>query len=672
MSLAYEREEGLNYFFILSNPLVYFCGWMNFDFSNVLSGFYYKGIKVLSDLRVGIKDDGKRWLSLPKKFIIHPTHAEFLWDGVKVSLLVPEKEPALLCRVELDEGGKVIFEPRISNRRIHFRQNISFLFFRGYPSREGKEEDGFLLYNGDCITGVRTEVKAGRAELSIFSSSEMGDVRKVKNLDFDSLLSEKKNSIEKLLEKTCIETPDERLNKAIQWSKIATEMNYKETDMGKGYYAGLPRFPCFWGRDTGWILYAPLFYGEFQKVKESVQLFFNKSIGGKIPNYVSEKCDYASVDSGLLLGIISYYYYRWSGDSEFIRSNWENLRKIAEYIYKRDRDGDLLPESGFPGSVLSEAWMDFAIRWGSEIDVVGEWAFYLKCLLELSEELSLEKDERWKDTFQSVKRKINQDFWNEKRNFFYDHKRRFPLRIFGKYSPSITINCAVPILFELIEREKVDAVLERFSSPDFLTKWGIRCRSKKNWNYMGGNHSFAYHYGMVWPFTNAWIGWAAFKNHNADLGFLLLEIFKFLTETNTPGGINETVPGDFFDRSDCPLQTWSSALFFAFVVGGLCGIDCRKDAVRILPHFGEWEWLKIKKLRVGSEEISVEYRKDGKKWIAEISIEGKNQRRIELGFPEEGKVEPEVEWWIIKDKDSHVLTRFLLNPGERKVLTLWK
>lgn len=688
--LRYDKTTDLNYFFVLSGALSYLTGLMNFSFRNVLCGFYFHNFKVIKDLRIGVGDE-PRWINgSASRFSIYPTHCDFDFDECMIRMVVGENRPSLSILIEMKDRNDLTIKPVACNRKIHLWQNFGFTFFMGYRGKKMSDRDGILFSRGDCwcaikvdpkpeiLDGVARVINADRVLIHILAGEDEGVIDEVKKLDFDEIMDVKRRRLAEILERSEIQTPDERLNQAIQWAKIATEMNYHEFKFGEGYFAGLPRFPAFWGRDSGWIGFAPLFYGRMDRVKKMLGMFINaQRDDGKIPNYVSStRRDYSSIDSQLLLGILAYYYYRWSGDGEFIRSIWKSLLKAADYVYSRDVDGDHLPETSCPITILSEAWMDFSIRWGSEIDVAGEWCFFLQKLAELCRELNLPGDpHRWEETSRIVREKINGDFWNSRKQFFYDLERRFPLSIFGRYDSSLTINCMVPILYDLVDWDKRCKVYDRLMDEGFMTPWGIRCRSKENPFYMGGNHSLAYHYGMVWPFTNAWVLWASLRDHQTKLGFRLLDVFKLLTEANTPGAINETVPGDFFDASDCPVQTWSSALFFAAVMGGLCGIEVNapKREFVVNPHMkDEWNFLRIRRVRVGDDEFSVEYIRTEKGFKVKVVCSG--EWTATIGVPLSKGSKPDVtggEWKLVENEwDAHVMVKVKLQPGVEREVTV--
>jgi glycogen debranching enzyme len=72
------------------------------------------------------------------------------------------------------------------------------------------------------------------------------------------------------------------------YEKAKTSLQYLKAEydgLGEGICAGLPRFPNYWARDTGWSLRGYLAVGDYRFARSIIENFFKHQ--AKAPSLVS-------------------------------------------------------------------------------------------------------------------------------------------------------------------------------------------------------------------------------------------------------------------------------------------------------------------------------------------------------------------------------------------------
>ena len=160
------------------------------------------------------------------------------------------------------------------------------------------------------------------------------------------------------------ETPDARLNEALRWAEVAIDQAQVrlggETGLVAGYYesgdSARPGFGWFFGRDTLWTTYAINSYGDFALTRSALDFLIRRQRGdGKIMHEYSQAAAfvdwkstpyfYASADSTPLFIMAMQDYVATSGDVEYVRRNWEAIRKAWTFERAHDSDGDGIYEN---------------------------------------------------------------------------------------------------------------------------------------------------------------------------------------------------------------------------------------------------------------------------------------------------------------------------------------
>jgi glycogen debranching enzyme len=330
---------------------------------------------------------------------------------------------------------------------------------------------------------------------------------------------------------------------------------------------------------------------------------------------------YVAGDSTPLYVILCSEYAKWSGDKEFLGENWESIKDALDWCERMDVDGDLLIDNPPAG----HQWFDYGEK--NMIDLVAIWQKALEEGVYIARLLGKEDLARkWEDKARKVNRILNEDFWNAKRNFFYD--RKLPDDSFLDLA---TCNPLIPLLWREIEENKAEIALSYFASPPFTTDWGVRTTSKDERIY----NPWGYHEGTVWPLVTGWASWAQFVNCHPIEGYANLLRNAKMTRDFCLGYIPEILNGDRYEAGGCPLQGWSEAMVILPLLRGMLGLEpnALEKRMRMTIHIPEEiAFLKLTNITVGDSKWEIEWKNEGRRASLKIKKERGSDYFIELAI----------------------------------------
>jgi glycogen debranching enzyme len=422
---------------------------------------------------------------------------------------------------------------------------------------------------------------------SVFSvGAELSDVRNA-----DALLRMKKSHHASLL-RGMIASDCRELSKAFESCILSLELLKKDG----GYYAGLPWFQQFWGRDILWSLPAIISLGRHFEARDILSFFAEKSEKGRIPNFVSESGERAlnAIDATPLWVIGLERYVRCSGDVEFLRSMEKHLQSSMEFLSSRSAGGFLMHDS-----TESETWMDTLKRKGAAVEVQ---ALYFRALLSASYLFQLlGKDS---GTLQKSAEFLSKNFDDVflRDGFYADRIEN------GKAVTTMTANAFVPLFMG--PGKGCPGMLECARSPRFLSARGIRTRARDDPGY----DPKGYHTGSAWSLTTAWAAAAEFSCGRPQQGWDIMKILAEDTERDALGCIGECWNPEDMSLSGCPLQLWGAALFITLVDDFMLGIEANAPGMsvsvcpRIPSHIKKIE----RTILIGREQVTITFEKTEK------------------------------------------------------------
>ncbi|HWW76883.1 MAG TPA: GH116 family glycosyl hydrolase, partial [Pyrinomonadaceae bacterium] len=403
----------------------------------------------------------------PEATVVTYTHAAFT---VRQIIFAPLEEPGVVMLFDVDSALPLTIE-------VRFRPRLKLMWpaglMTGSLSWDEKERAYFVTEESNRFAGVvgspaardssvmpyqeeprdvpahfRLEVTAAESKTSFIPLVIAGSVkgRDDARAAYERLLASARTLYEKnvehyrhlLEETTSVNTPDERVNDALRWSKVGIDKGLVENPLlGTGLVAGFrtageserPGFAWFFGRDALWTALALDSYGDFQTTRAALDFLkkFQRA-DGKIPHEISQSAslipwftDYpypwASADATPLYVIATADYVRATGDLKFLQANWESVLKAYRFTKATDTDGNGLVEN----TNFGHGWVEGGSLYPphEEIYMQGLWVAALRDVEELA---SLMKDERLEhEAGESADRTveaIEKTYWLADRGFY--------------------------------------------------------------------------------------------------------------------------------------------------------------------------------------------------------------------------------------------------------------
>jgi predicted glycogen debranching enzyme len=389
-----------------------------------------------------------------------------------------------------------------------------------------------------------------------------------------------------------------KLLRAYEKAKTCLQYLKAEYDgLGEGICAGLPRFPNYWARDTGWSLRGYLAVGDYRFARSVIDNFLKhqakkttkSAVTGELPMIMSGKAflhttTFGSADSTFLFPWAIREYALATADVEYLQKRWESIEALIDCGLLKDIDGDGLVDHGFTGTaeklpIRDSTWMDHIDRRKSANDVQALFFESLKIGSELAGIVGDSYNrKRWKKKAEQLAHKIDHEYWNEEAGFYYDTIRRD-----GSKDPSIRPNALVLLLTDAVEDpRKAKSVLERIEQEDMTTSWGIRTLSNLDPKY----HPALYHDGAVWPLVTGWAALAEIKAGRSEQALYYVNCMaeRILAEN---GMFAETYKGDKPDPfNSCILQAWSISMYIYALREMMLGmkLDMLENKVSFKPQ----------------------------------------------------------------------------------------
>ncbi|HEX8141220.1 MAG TPA: GH116 family glycosyl hydrolase [Pyrinomonadaceae bacterium] len=442
-------------------------------------------------------------------------------------------------------------------------------------------------------------------------------------------------------ETTLIRTPDERLNAAFAWAKVGVDKGIATNPfLGTGLVAGFrtsgrserPGFAWYFGRDSMWTALAINSYGDFPSTRAALEFLkrFQRA-DGKIPHEISQSAslvpwftDYeypwASADATPLYVIAHTDYWRATGDTEFLRANWDSIQKAYRFTEASDTDGNQLVEN----TKFGHGWVEGGPLYPAheEIYMQGLWIEASRGMGQLAEAL---KDtataRRARAAAERTRAAMEQTYWLEGRGF-YAFSTRLPATEPPEADPGPnravrqarmeelrsarlfdedTVLPAVPLWWRTMQDERAQSEIDHLGSGRMATDWGARIISDESRLY----DPLSYHNGSVWPLFTGWASMGAYAYGRPHVGYQALMANALLSDTGALGYVTELLSGDFnapFGRSS-HHQVWSEAMIVTPAVRGLLGIEIGAGGkeLRFAPQLpADWDTVEVQNVAAGN------------------------------------------------------------------------
>ncbi|MCC6346319.1 MAG: amylo-alpha-1,6-glucosidase [Nitrospirales bacterium] len=419
-------------------------------------------------------------------------------------------------------------------------------------------------------------------------------------------------------ERTCqVSTSNEQFNAWFNTSLSDIHMMLTDTEYGMYPYAGVPWFNAAFGRD-GIITALECLWFEPRIARGVLSYLAATQADKEIPESDAEPGKivhevrlgemaalgevpfgkyYGSVDATPLFIYLCGAYYRRTGDLEFVRSIWPNVKRALDWIDRYgDLDGDGFVEYGRRSEkgLINQGWKDSS---DSVFHMDGRLAEGPIALCEVQGYVYAAKVEAALLAFlmgeEALARKVKQeaDTLKEKfeRAFWVEDLGIYALALDGRKQPCRvrTSNAGHCIFTGIATEEHVYRMAETLLSDDFFSGWGIRTAASTEARY----NPMSYHNGSIWPHDNALIAMGFARYGLIDA---LVKVFsgifdgsKYLDQRRLPelfcGFHRRAEDGPTLYPVACMPQAWASGTVF-LLLQACIGLSLDQPNRVILRH----------------------------------------------------------------------------------------
>ncbi|HEX3969438.1 MAG TPA: glycogen debranching protein, partial [Edaphobacter sp.] len=428
-----------------------------------------------------------------------------------------------------------------------------------------------------------------------------------------------------------VHTPDSHFDAALQWAEIAIDQakvrTGDETGLVAGWYPSFdsarPGFGWYFGRDALWTLYAVNSYGDKTLAKQALQFLAKRQrADGKIMHEFSLTADdlhgdltwatlgyeYAAADATPLFIMAVADYVRATGDLDFLRTHWDQLKKAYGFDRAHTTEGVY---DNTQGTGWVEAWLP----------KLPHQEIYLAALDQASTQAiadmaNLMQDPTLASSADAQSKHIAGVVASYQQS---DGAYAFSRNPDGSFDPTSTIFPAVALWSKKDSLPAPGTMLSLWASHHFATDWGARSVNDTASVF----DPISYHQGSVWPLFTGWASLAQYRTGRPLAGYAALMRNVDLTWAQDPGFVTEVLSGRFFQplgRSSSH-QLWSSAMVLSPAIRGLFGIDV--DAIhrtlRLKPQLpATWDSAEIRNVRVGDDLYDITLKRDSARLLATV------------------------------------------------------
>jgi hypothetical protein len=432
-----------------------------------------------------------------------------------------------------------------------------------------------------------------------------------------------------------VRTPVRTLNRALEWAKVSFDnLLVDNPDLGRGLVAGIgpsgtggrPGFGWYFGTDAYFNSLSLCSLGALDIAREALE-FTQKwqREDGKMAHELSQAAGYIDWFKNYPYGYIHgdttpyyiaafYDYYSWSGDREFLKQSWPSLQRAYEWCLTTDGNGDGLMDNAKAGLGA----LEFGSLTGIETDIylAAVWTRAAFGMAELARAVGDENlVARATADHEKALKALEAKFWDaEAGQYSYAFNKD------GKLVKELTPWCSVPLMWHIGGAERAAQMLEKMSSADLATDWGIKILSSRSSLYEPLN----YNYGAVWPFLTGYVAAAHYEDDNCLQAYELVAANAGHFFDNALGHVTELFSGALhvWPQEAVAHQGFSATGFVLPFVRGLLGLKADAAAKRVdfEPNFpADWSEVEVENFKIAQEAVSLKYRRSESDVRLEIS-----------------------------------------------------
>jgi glycogen debranching enzyme len=425
-------------------------------------------------------------------------------------------------------------------------------------------------------------------------------------------------------EMTSIDSPDDRLDLAFEWGKVALDKGFVcNPHLGCGMLAGLgpsgtserPGFGWFFGGDTFINSWAMTGYGDFATVKQALEfLRIRQRADGKMMHELSQGAGYIKwfedypygyyhADTTPLYITAVRDYVRASGDVKFAKAMWPSIKLAYDYCISTDEDGDGLMDNTKAGLAAVETGALRRRDVLTDVYLGAAWTEAASAAAELAIVIGDPFAPKATEAATKAHDSLNRRFLDEKGRRIY-----FAYMKDGTGQAEPTVWPGFGLWRGVFNRKSpaVEGALDDLAGAGVGADWGARMLSIDSALY----GPLSYNIGAVWPFLTGFAALALYENSRPDAAWGYLDGTADLTFLESRGYMAELFSGDRLRSVDAavPHQLFATTGFVSTLLRGLVGLDALPVGVRDGKAIGErlllapqlppgWGYLRIKNVK---------------------------------------------------------------------------
>lgn len=657
-----------------------------------MGGVWAHPIKLFNEFNINIFKDERIKLEATK-FEIEPTSCHTTFEDDKLTIVktefVPDNLEALIVDYKIKSNekfsGELVFNA-VANvigtwtcedagfkngndeiyqnngiNKVTIKDSINPWFAGVYSFENAKIEvnNNNELYDLKfkyILNLDKNEVKVLRFVIfgSSKSSADLENTLKFVCKNVEKLKEDKNKRYNKIKSKSEIILENKEVKQACEWLKYNADMMIREIpNLGRGYGAGFPHYPWWFGTDACYTIPAALSMGQHQECKETLRLIkeisdrengngriihetstfdvtYNKGNTQETPHFVK------AVNQVFL----------WTGDIEFVKEMYDYCKKgvLGWLLNEMDDDKDLLADGYGIIEIysLNLEMLDTAVLTYEALEGLLNMAKYLD---------DIEVINKCEELIPKIEEEIENKFWMEEEGLYADmsgsikdmrerayhlinnekmdtYKKKEMEHYFDlnreedeeKDIPWLMKNWIVvsPLEAKLVNEKRAKKVFERLESAEFTNEHGLQLSGvKKNENIESNEKSDdIYALDLSMSISSGVMAYAESLYKRSDKAFEYTKKLCNLLYCCMPGSISENLP-----NKGCFLQSWSSYGVNWTIVGGIMGIEPNvpKNTITInstLPE--ELDYIEVKKILIGEFYFDIKIKRENETIKVEI------------------------------------------------------
>jgi glycogen debranching enzyme len=598
---------------------------------------------------------------LLEKDTVHILRTIFLWRGTAYQRLAVrnygDRAVDLRLSVLFENDFADLFEVRGSHRD---RRGTAAATLRGdeqalliYQGLDGKTRRTALTFDPkpDQLTtnSALYELRLAAGEMRPLFLAVSCDPTESRPLPFmRGLIAARREMREQTLERTSVETSNDRFNEILCRSASDLAMLMTDTPQGRYPYAGIPWFSTTFGRDglitaLQMLWWSPEVARGVLRRLAAYQAKTNDPLADAEPGKILHEMRggemaalrevpfglyYGSVDSTPLFVLLAGLYAERTGDTATIAALWPAIEAALGWIDgPGDRDGDGFVEyyRQTEQGLANQGWKDSydAIfhadgRLAEGPIALAEVQGYVyaakrlaaRCAMRLGHDAAAKTLNAEADRLAA---RFEEAFW-------CPEIETYALALDGNKKPCrVRTSNAGQVLFTgIAAADRAALVAKGLLQTNFFSGWGIRTVARGEARY----NPMSYHNGSIWPHDNALIALGLARyDHKQAIETLFDGVFNaatYMEHRRLPelfcGFQRQRAKGPTLYPVACSPQAWASATPFTFLEASLgLQFDPFQGEIRLcnprLPAF--LDEVLLRNLRLGTSSVDLRVRRHG-------------------------------------------------------------